>query len=111
MRLTCMRPLAGGASRDSPKLSHAPSTMPPSSTMPAGVCQIVIFSTSAAQQHAFLSIAAVSLKLYIPVHTPLYLVLWHLSAGAHYMQATDVLLKADTIASAQAYALAGLTRR
>jgi hypothetical protein len=33
-----------------PKLSQEVSTTPPSSTMPAGVCHIVIFSTSAHAQ-------------------------------------------------------------
>ena len=42
-----MTPLAGGPMRVIPKLSHEGRTYPPSSTMPAGVCQIVIFSTSA----------------------------------------------------------------
>lgn len=46
-RLTCMTPLAGGPMRVMPKLSQEGRTKPPSSTMPAGVCQIVIFSTSA----------------------------------------------------------------
>jgi hypothetical protein len=43
-------PLAGGACSSKPKLSHALRTIPPSSTMPAGVCHIVIFSTSAHAQ-------------------------------------------------------------
>ena len=44
---TCIRPFAGGATSVMPKFSHACKIMPPSSTIPAGVCQIVMLSTSA----------------------------------------------------------------